>query len=108
MLVSEIYNNTVSVITEYKKNNFSVSAELMTKVNSKGLPWVIDILKKEGKDEWTYKELYDRFSQEFYSRGLVFNKTNTITLFFPAFNKTRKTIMGKKELVYTFIYNMII
>lgn len=108
MLVSEIYSNTVSVITEYKKNNFSVSAELMTRVNSKGLPWVIDILKKEGKDEWTYKELYDRFSQEFYSRGLVFNKTNTITLFFPAFNKTRKTIMGKKELVYTFIYNVII
>lgn len=102
MLVSEIYNSTLTVITEYKRHNFNVSDELMTKINSKGLPWVVDIIEQTPHKEWTYTEIENRFKNEFNIRGLNWNHSSVINTFFPPYEKIRKRVNGKRESVYVF------
>lgn len=102
MLVSEIYNSTLTVITEYRRHNFNVSDELMTKINSKGLPWVVDIIEQTPHKEWTYTEIENRFKNEFNIRGLSWNHSSVINMFFPPYEKIRKRINGKRESVYVF------
>ena len=102
MLVSEIYNSTLTVITEYRKHNFNVSDELMTKINSKGLPWVVDIIEQTPHKEWTYTEIENRFKNEFNIRGLSWNHSSVINMFFPPYEKIRKRVNGKRESVYVF------
>ena len=102
MLVSEIYNSTLTVITEYRRHNFNVSDELMTKINSKGLPWVVDIIEQTPHKEWTYTEIEKRFKNEFNIRGLSWNHSSAINMFFPPYEKIRKRINGKRESVYVF------
>ena len=102
MLVSEIYNSTLTVITEYRRHNFNVSDELMTKINSKGLPWVIDIIEQTPHKEWTYTEIENRFKNEFNIRGLNWNHSSVINTFFPPYEKIRKRVNGKRESVYVF------
>lgn len=102
MLVSEIYNSTLTVITEYKRHNFNVSDELMTKINSKGLPWVVDIIEQTPYKEWTYTEIENRFKNEFNIRGLNWNHSSVINTFFPPYEKIRKRVNGKRESVYVF------
>lgn len=102
MLVSEIYNSTLTVITEYKRHNFNVSDELMTKINSKGLPWVVDIIEQTPHKEWTYTEIENRFKNEFNIRGLSWNHSSVINMFFPPYEKIRKRVNGKRESVYVF------
>ena len=102
MLVSEIYNSTLTVITEYRRHNFNVSDELMTKINSKGLPWVIDIIEQTPHKEWTYTEIENRFKNEFNIRGLSWNHSSVINMFFPPYEKIRKRVNGKRESVYVF------
>lgn len=102
MLVSEIYNSTLTVITEYRRHNFNVSDELMTKINSKGLPWVVDIIDQTPHKEWTYTEIENRFKNEFNIRGLNWNHSSVINTFFPPYEKIRKRVNGKRESVYVF------
>ena len=102
MLVSEIYNSTLTVITEYRRHNFNVSDELMTKINSKGLPWVVDIIEQTPHKEWTYTEIENRFKNEFNIRGLNWNHSSVINTFFPQYEKIRKRVNGKRESVYVF------
>lgn len=102
MLVSEIYNSTLTVITEYRRHNFNVSDELMTKINSKGLPWVVDIIEQTPHKEWTYTEIENRFKNEFNIRGLSWNHSSVINMFFPPYEKIRKRVNGKRESVYVF------
>ena len=102
MLVSEIYNSTLTVITEYRRHNFNVSDELMTKINSKGLPWVVDIIEQTPHKEWTYTEIENRFKNEFNIRGLNWNHSSVINMFFPPYEKIRKRVNGKRESVYVF------
>ena len=102
MLVSEIYNSTLTVITEYRRHNFNVSDELMTKINSKGLPWVVDIIEQTPHKEWTYTEIENRFKNEFNIRGLNWNHSSVINTFFPPYEKIRKRVNGKRESVYVF------
>ena len=102
MLVSEIYNSTLTVITEYRRHNFNVSDELMTKINSKGLPWVVDIIEQTPHKEWTYTEIENRFKNEFNIRGLSWNHSSVINMFFPSYEKIRKRVNGKRESVYVF------
>ena len=106
MLVSEIYNSTLTVITEYRKHDFNVSDELMTKINSKGLPWVIDIIEQTPHKEWTYTELENRFKNEFNMRGLNWNHSSVINMFFPPYEKIRKRVNGKRESVYVFLVSI--
>lgn len=102
MLVSEIYNSTLTVITEYRRHNFNVSDELMTKINSKGLPWVVDIIEQTPHKKWTYTEIENRFKNEFNIRGLSWNHSSVINMFFPPYEKIRKRVNGKRESVYVF------
>ena len=102
MLVSEIYNSTLTVITEYRRHNFNVSDELMTKINSKGLPWVVDIIEQTPHKEWIYTEIENRFKNEFNIRGLNWNHSSVINTFFPPYEKIRKRVNGKRESVYVF------
>lgn len=102
MIVSEIYNSTLTVITEYRRHNFNVSDELMTKINRKGLSWVVDIIKQTPHKEWTYTEIENRFKNEFNIRGLNWNHSSVINMFFPSYEKIRKRVNGKRESVYVF------
>lgn len=102
LLVSEVYSSTLSVITEYKRQEFEVPLEIMTKKNAKGLPWVIDILKHEERPEWSYVELEERFKDEFWSRGLRWNNNSVINMFFPPSEKYRKRTGEKRETFYHF------
>lgn len=88
-LISEIYDNSISVIKEAGKNNMITQEEIN---------WITSKLTNK---EYTYSELEDIFSEEFNKRGLVFNGYS-IKDYFPKFDKIRKTKNKIKETYYKF------
>ena len=90
-LISEIYNNSISVMKEAEKYNIVVEP----KKN-----WIAEKLKNK---EYSFSELEEEFKEDFESRGLVFNGY-TLKDHFPPFEKIRKTKNKKKETYYKFIW----
>ena len=95
-LVTEIYNDSISVLNECIKNDFvadlsiseiTIQSEIKSLVNNR---------------EFTYKELKDLFTPIFKKYNLVFDK-RLISTYFPEFKKIRKTKNKLKETYYIFI-----
>lgn len=95
-LVSEIYNNTISVMKECTSCN--IKPEQHFKVGEK---WVVDKLQRR---DYTYAELETTFTPIFESVGLEWSRQNSIDEFFPEYTKKRKVIRGVKETVYRFYW----
>lgn len=93
-LISEIYNNSISVISEIKKHPI---IPLKETVKNKKCDWI-----NLSKSEYTYKELEETFSPIFKQHGLKWNKNNSIKYYFPEFTKKQKMKNGIKELYYIF------
>jgi len=89
-LISQIYNNSISVIKEAQKYNIVVEP----KKN-----WITEKLKNK---EYSFTELEETFKEDFENRGLIFNGY-TLKDYFPPFEKIRKTKNKKKETYYKFI-----
>ena len=66
-----------------------------------GLNWIRDII--DFYKEYSYKELETLFSPLFKEHNLVWNKNNSIKLYFPKYESRRKTKNGKKETYYKFM-----
>lgn len=88
-LITEIYENSISVLKEASDNGF-VPANEGT--------WITKKLKNK---LYSFEELKELFEEEFKERGLIFSG-HTIKDFFPEFEKCRKTRGGKKETYYKF------
>lgn len=99
-LISEIYNNSISVLGEFTKNNFKGNIIKSTK----GLDWVVSKLKEIGKSEFSYNELEEVFTPLFKEHNLVWNKNTSIISFFPSFTKKRKSEKGLREIFYNFTF----
>ena len=104
-MISEIYNNTINVLTEYKKQDFNTaeySRSEIFKSDKRGLEWINKIIHESGKATWTYSEIENIFSLLFKDHYLEWNKKNSIKDFFPEFIKKREMINGKKQITYFF------
>lgn len=98
-LITEIYNDSISVLKEASSNNFTPTIERTIK----GADWIIDVLREVDKSEWTIDELKAFFEPLFHSHNLKWSKKSSITTFFPDFKKIRKRINKKLVTVYKFI-----
>ena len=96
-LISEIYSTSISVLTEM--SNYFKSESIETTLI--GLNWIRDII--DFYKEYSYKELETLFSPLFKEHNLVWNKNNSIKLYFPKYESRRKTKNGKKETYYKFM-----
>lgn len=98
-LITEIYSNAIHVFGEF--NNSEVyrvvgDNDITDKKINTIINWIILT-----KIEYTYEELYDAFGWRFEETVLGWNQY-TIKKYFPPHTKTRKTINGKKQTIYTF------
>ena len=92
-LITEIYNNSISVIKEITSNDMEVTSTV------KGLSWITSKLENR---EYSYSELELEFSDDFIKRGLIFNGY-TLKDYFPPFEKTRKVKNKIRDTYYKFI-----
>ena len=97
-LISEIYNSSISVLTEC--NNSGLSANISPTLN-KGIEWITQEILNRGKYEYTYQELEEIFTPLFKEHNLKWDKTRSIKLF-PSNTKKRKQIKGKRMIYYIF------
>lgn len=88
-LISEIYDSSISVMSEIDNSN-------MVSENPKN----IDIINKLSNREYSFSELCELFKEEFPNLTGKILKDN-----FPEFTKIRKTKNKKKEMYYQFIIN---
>ena len=98
-LISEIYNNSISVMSEL--NNYNIPI-IKVKKDSKLddiKPWILNNLTK---NEYTYLELETLFTPIFEEHGLKWNKNNSIKYYFPPFIKKQKVKNKIKNLYYIF------
>ena len=96
-LISEIYNSSISVLMEYKKNN--MQADIKTSNVPVGLDWITKMLEDR---EYSYKELEKIFSPAFKEHGLEWSIKQSIINYFPSFTKRRKAINGERDYYYRF------
>lgn len=101
-LISEIYSNTVSVLDECSKNNFT--PEVVKTTSDKGLPFIKEQLTILDKSEYTFEELEEIFKPLFIEHYLSWN-SNSINEWFPEYVKTRKQINRKRITTYKFNLN---
>lgn len=104
-LISEIYNSTISVLTEYKKQDFNAceySRSEIFKSDKKGLEWINKIIYESNKATWTYSEIEDVFPSLFKEHYLEWHKKSSIKTFFPEYVKKREIINGKRQITYFF------
>lgn len=95
-LVSEIYDNSISVMKVCEDNNLeTVYGE------TKGVNWVKEKLLAK---EYTYAELEATFKPIFAANGVEWSKQTSIDQYFPSYTKKRKTIKGVKETIYKFSF----
>lgn len=97
-LISEIYSSSISVLGEMEKSNI--------------IPTLEKVKPKEGKDwitkhlipskEYTYHELEELFTPIFKEHNLKWNKNTSLKIYFPKFDKKKKTINGKRDVYYSF------
>ena len=98
-LINEIYDSSISVITECSNYGF---IPVKQKVAAKGLTWIIEKLKELNKYEYTYDELESIFEPLFKEHNLKWNKNTSIKIFFPEFEKTRRQVKGIRSTIYKF------
>ena len=96
-LINEIYNCSISVLTECNKYNMVTTIES----SSKGLEWIKQVMNNLNKYEYTYQELENIFSPLFKEHNLKWDKTRFIKLF-PNHIKKRKQIKGERSTYYIF------
>ena len=101
-LISEIYNNTISVISEINNNKYLKVESVKKTLPPKGLSFIIDKLKELNKSEYTYNELTEIFTPIFKEHKLNWNSNSSIRLYFPECKKIRKTIKDRKLTYYKF------
>lgn len=101
-LISEIYNNTISVISEINNNKYLKVESVKKTLPPKGLSFIIDKLKELNKSEYTYDELTEIFTPIFKEHKLNWNSNSSIRLYFPECKKIRKTIKDRKLTYYKF------
>ena len=102
-----ISNSNILYIRNLIKNlkykpKFISSKEIPPIQNIRGLQWIIDILRKEDKAEWTYDELANLFEPLFKEHNLKWSKKSSINTFFPDFKKSRKRVDKVLTTVYKF------
>ena len=93
-LVSEIYNNSISVIKACKESNLLPESK-----PTKGERWIKEKLINK---EYTYEELENTFKPVFEELGLEWSCKTSIDTYFPSYTKKRKVINGIKHTVYWF------
>jgi len=98
-LISEIYNNSISVMSEMESNN--IVSKTIEDRKYQGLKWVNDLLDKD--KEYTFNELEEIFKPLFIEKGYTWNKISTINTYFPTFKKRRKLINRERYVIYKFI-----
>ena len=99
-LVSEIYNNSISVVNTLNKSKFISASKQIVRKNI-GLSWIYDKLKDLDKDQFTFTELSKIFTQDFKEHGLKWTD-KVVKNYFPQHDKKKKKINGKQETYYTF------
>ena len=99
-LVSEIYNNSISVVNTLNKSKFVSASKQIVRKNI-GLSWIYDKLKDLDKDQFTFTELSKIFTQDFKEHGLKWTD-KVVKNYFPQHDKKKKKINGKQETYYTF------
>lgn len=99
-LINEIYDSSISVLTECSSNDF---IPVKQTAMSKGLTWIIDKLKELNRLEYTYEELETVFKPLFEEHNLKWNKNTSIKSFFPKFEKKRRQIKGDRFTIYKFL-----
>lgn len=99
-LISEIYNNSISVLQEAEESNF-IPEITNTQIEDKGLYWIKNILQNLNKNEFSYSELEEIFTPLFKEHSLKWNN-KSIKQFFPNFTKKRKQIKGIQTTYYKF------
>lgn len=95
-LISEIYNNSISVLMECYTISNSVKLE---KDEQKGLNWINEIVEHK---EYSYQDLETIFIPLFKQHGLKWDKKTSIKLYFPTHIAKRKQRNGKREMFYKF------
>lgn len=99
-LISEIYNNSISVIGECSKNNLIPKKESI--LNKKGLTWINEKLNELNRNEYTYNELEEIFAPLFKKHNMKWSHRVSINTLFPPYNKVRKTINRVRNTYYVF------
>lgn len=99
-LISEIYNNSISVIGECSKNNLIPKKE--SALNKKGLTWINEKLNELNRNEYTYNELEEIFTPLFKEHNMKWSHRVSVNTLFPPHNKVRKTINRVRNTYYIF------
>lgn len=98
-LITEIYNNSVSVLNEC--SNIGLKSNVTSK-ETKGLEWIKAIIYNSNKLSYTYEELENIFKPLFKEHNLKWNKNTSIKTYFPKYLKKQKTINGIRKMCYVF------
>lgn len=93
-LVSEIYDNSITVMKKCEETHFESTNQF-----TKGDTWVKEKLLNK---EYTYEEIESIFKPIAESLGLTWSRRTSIDEFFPHYIKKRKIIQGIKHTVYKF------
>lgn len=102
-LVSEIYTSSISVLTECQRQNGIQPNSCKIVISDKGLHWVRKWLLRQTKQEYTFEELDEIFRPMFKEHSICWNNNNSIKLYFPKFEKSRRKFNGMVKTVYKFI-----
>ena len=97
-LISEIYSDSISVLTECSNAGFTAT---ITPSLTKGVEWIKQEMLDRKKFEYTYQELESIFSTIFKEHNLKWDRTRSIKLF-PNYTKKRKQIKGNIVIYYIF------
>ena len=97
-LISEIYNNSISVIGEMSEEHFT-PIKSQSDNEKQVADWILNNLIKS---RYTYKELETIFTPLFEEHGLKWSKNTSIKYYFPPFTKSAHTKDGVKERYYDF------
>lgn len=97
-LISEIYSDSISVLTECSNAGFTAT---ITPSLTKGVEWIKQEMLDRNKFEYTYQELENIFSPIFKEHNLKWDRTRSIKLF-PDYTKKQRQIKGNRFTYYIF------
>lgn len=97
-LVSEVYNSSITVLSECKSN--SLDAEIKSDSAITVPEWILENLN----DDWyTSEELESIFTPIFEEHGLFYNSQYSINTYFPKYLKKRIAKNGERKRYYRFL-----
>lgn len=100
-LISEIYDNSISVVNALNKVNL-VKATRQVIPTHKAAKFVENKLRELNRSEYSYDDLAKIFTPVFEEQGLQFNKNTSIKIYFPLYKKKTKKIYGERKVYYIF------